>query len=82
MAHAHMSVGAISTKYRLNERRHNYTTPKSFLEQLHLFEKLLKQKTNENGANIERFQNGIQKLVRCAEQVSSFIIDEDHDTRE
>lgn len=69
MTNVHMSVGTISTKYRVNERRYNYTTPKSFLEQLYLYEKLLRRKTNENEANIERFQNGIQRLVRCAEQV-------------
>lgn len=74
MAHVHTSVSTISIKYKLNERRYNYTTPKSFLEQLYLYEKLLKQKTNENKANIERFQNGIQKLIRCAEQVLKFYI--------
>ena len=34
MAHAHMSVNEISKKYLANERRYNYTTPKSFLEQV------------------------------------------------
>lgn len=69
MAYVHSSVGMVSTKYQSNERRFNYTTPKTFLEQLYLYEKLLKHKTNENKANIERFQNGIQRLIRCAEQV-------------
>ncbi len=72
MSYVHSSVGIISTKYSLNECRHNYTTPKTFLEQLYLYEKLLNQKTNENKANVERFQNGIKRLVRCAEQVQKF----------
>lgn len=71
MANVHISVSNISTKYRLNDRRYNYATPKTFLEHLYLYEKLLKQKTNENKANIERFQNGIHRLESCAEQVCS-----------
>lgn len=69
MSYVHCSVGIMSTKYKLNERRFNYTTPKTFLEQLYLYEKLLKQKKNENEINVERFQNGIRRLIRCAEQV-------------
>ena len=32
MAHVHISVNEMSRQYLLNERRYNYTTPKSFLE--------------------------------------------------
>ena len=32
MAHVHLSVNEMSKQYLLNERRYNYTTPKSFLE--------------------------------------------------
>lgn len=32
MAHVHISVNELSKQYLINERRYNYTTPKSFLE--------------------------------------------------
>lgn len=32
MAYVHLSVNEMSKQYLLNERRYNYTTPKSFLE--------------------------------------------------
>ncbi len=32
MAFVHMSVNDMSKQYLMNERRYNYTTPKSFLE--------------------------------------------------
>ena len=48
MAYVHMSVNEISASYLANERRYNYTTPKSFLEQIALYSKLLTEKTNYN----------------------------------
>ena len=32
MAEVHLSVNSASERYRQQERRHNYTTPKSYLE--------------------------------------------------
>ena len=32
MAHVHTSVNSMSRVYLANEKRYNYTTPKSFLE--------------------------------------------------
>ena len=32
MAYVHLDVNMMSKQYLLNERRYNYTTPKSFLE--------------------------------------------------
>ena len=34
MSYVHLSVNGKSNEYRDNDRRHNYTTPKSFLEQI------------------------------------------------
>jgi dynein heavy chain len=36
MAHCHVSVNSMSTKYFQVEKRYNYTTPKSFLELIYL----------------------------------------------
>jgi len=47
VAHVHRSVNDISQIYLLNERRFNYTTPKSFLEQIKLYQNLLRRKHHE-----------------------------------
>jgi len=38
VAHVHKKVNDVSQTYLANERRYNYTTPKSFLEQIKLYE--------------------------------------------
>lgn len=70
MAHIHGSVNEMSIKYLENDRRYNYTTPKSFLEQITLYMKLLVSKTNYIKYGISRFQNGIKQLISCASQVN------------
>ena len=45
-----------------NERRYNYTTPKSFLEQIGLYRNLLQTKRREHEDGILRLENGLVKL--------------------
>uniref|UniRef100_A0A8D9BW96 Dynein beta chain, ciliary n=3 Tax=Cacopsylla melanoneura TaxID=428564 RepID=A0A8D9BW96_9HEMI len=82
MAFVHSSVNQISTSFLLNERRYNYTTPKSFLEQIDLYAKLLTTKFDDNKSGIVRFQNGLQKLVSCSEQVAGLKADLDIKNKE
>lgn len=70
MAHVHSSVNDMSLKYLVNDRRYNYTTPKSFLEQINLYMRLLESKTKEIRHRINRFQTGIKQLISCAAQAS------------
>ena len=44
VAFVHKSVNTVSKLYLQNERRYNYTTPKSFLEQISLYQNLLYKK--------------------------------------
>ena len=44
MSYVHGSVNEMSKVYLMNERRHNYTTPKSFLELINLYLKILQGK--------------------------------------
>ncbi|XP_017887523.2 dynein beta chain, ciliary-like [Ceratina calcarata] len=74
MSFAHTSVNEISLLYLQNEKRYNYTTPKSFLEQIALYSKLLLEKTYDVKAMIERLKNGLEKLESCAAQVSDLRI--------
>lgn len=69
MAYVLESVNEMSKIYLTNERRYNYTTPKSFLELISLYSKLLRENTNDTLKNIKRLENGLVKLGQCAEQV-------------
>ncbi|KAJ8974478.1 hypothetical protein NQ317_016132 [Molorchus minor] len=69
MSYVHSTVNDLSQVYLLNEKRYNYTTPKSFLEQIDLYSKLLTDKTNYVTDNIERLQNGLTKLESTSEEV-------------
>ena len=70
MGFVHTSVNSMSRVYLQNERRYNYTTPKSFLEQISLYSKLLRQKAAELTCKVERLENGLDKLRSTADQVN------------
>ena len=70
MAYVHGSVNEMSKQYLANERRHNYTTPKSFLELINLYVKILKQKHEELDGKSKRLENGLEKLRVTATQAS------------
>ncbi len=46
------------------ERRHNYTTPKTFLELIKLYKSVLARKRRETQEAIDRLENGLSKLQR------------------
>lgn len=71
MSFVHTSVNKVSAIYLQNERRYNYTTPKSFLEQISLYSKLLIEKSHDLEAMILRLTDGLVKLESCAIQVTS-----------
>ncbi|KAI8425202.1 hypothetical protein MSG28_007025 [Choristoneura fumiferana] len=70
MSHVHQSVNLMSATYFQNERRYNYTTPKTFLEQIGLYGKLLNEKTSNLKMMIKRLENGLEKLASCAADVA------------
>lgn len=69
MSYVHTSVNEISKSFLANEKRYNYTTPKTFLEQIDLYAKLLRVKISNGRAHISRLRNGLEKLLSCSEQV-------------
>ncbi|KAK3590847.1 hypothetical protein CHS0354_024585 [Potamilus streckersoni] len=69
MANVHKSVNEMNTLYLQNERRYNYTTPKSFLEQITLYQNLLTKNNTDLQAKILRLENGLEKLKSTASQV-------------
>lgn len=71
MAYVHGTVNQISKIYLQNEKRYNYTTPKTFLEYIFLYRKLLVDKNGEFAQRIQRLQSGMAKLAECARQVDT-----------
>lgn len=69
MSYVHGTVNDVSETFYQNEKRRNYTTPKSFLELIALYSKLLTAKTEESKQRISRLENGLTKLSECAKQV-------------
>uniref|UniRef100_A0A8D0EXS5 Dynein axonemal heavy chain 17 n=1 Tax=Strix occidentalis caurina TaxID=311401 RepID=A0A8D0EXS5_STROC len=69
MSYVHVSVKEMSKTYLATERRYNYTTPKTFLEQIKLYQNLLAKKRSELTAKIKRLQKGLTKLQSTTSQV-------------
>lgn len=69
MAFAHQSVNDIARKFLINEKRHTYTTPKSFLELISLYKEMLQRKHQELMKSMDRLENGLTKLEGTASQV-------------
>ena len=70
MAFVHTSVNHTSQSYLSNEQRYNYTTPKSFLEFIRLYQSLLRRNGRELRSKMERLENGLLKLHSTSAQVS------------
>jgi dynein heavy chain len=68
-------VNKFAIKFRQQERRHVYTTPKSFLELLKLYTNLLAKKNGEMEAAIDRLAKGLQKLRSTASAVAQIEAD-------
>ncbi|XP_071372237.1 dynein axonemal heavy chain 11 isoform X2 [Centroberyx affinis] len=69
MAYVHTSVNQASEKYQRNEKRYNYTTPKSFLQQITLYRNLLGKSRAQLQHKMNRLDSGLQKLQTTATQV-------------
>ncbi|XP_070335212.1 dynein axonemal heavy chain 9 isoform X1 [Odocoileus virginianus] len=69
MAFVHTSVNLTSQSYLSNEQRYNYTTPKSFLEFIRLYQSLLRRNGGELRSKMERLENGLLKLHSTSAQV-------------
>lgn len=73
MAFVHTSVNQMSQAYLSNEQRYNYTTPKSFLEFIRLYQSLLRRHGKELRSKMERLENGLLKLHSTSAQVGSVL---------
>ena len=66
-------VAKVSETFLDQERRHVYTTPKTFLELIKLYKTLLASKRGETETNIDRLSNGLTKLMRTQKDVDILV---------
>ncbi len=71
MASVHKSVNETSKVYLQNDKRYNYTTPKSFLEQIALYKRMLVTKSKHLEEKTKRLENGLTKLQSATSQVDA-----------
>lgn len=69
MANVHLSVDAANEIFLRQERRYNYTTPKSFLELIAFYKQFLGRKRQEADLSIERLLKGLTTLKETTSQV-------------
>jgi dynein heavy chain len=65
----HESVRKKCLQYKAELNRHNYVTPKSYLELLLVFRKLLDIKRTELNALRKRTATGLEKLLSATKEV-------------
>jgi dynein heavy chain len=70
MPYSFKVVDKFSEKLLEQERRHVYTTPKSFLELIKLFKVMQTKKEGELIATKEKYETGVIKLQETGEVVS------------
>ncbi|XP_058931925.1 dynein axonemal heavy chain 1 [Kogia breviceps] len=66
----HQSVAKKCVEYLAELVRHNYVTPKSYLELLNIFSILIGQKKQELKTAKNRMKGGLNKLLRTSEDVA------------
>ena len=62
MSFVHKSTNETSKAYEASDKKYNYTTPKSFLELINLYSRLLAEKNIEMSQQIDRLETGLEKL--------------------
>ena len=70
MAEVHLSVIKESDLYRTQTRRNVYATPKSFLELIDFFKKLLNDKRSDLNKQVNRLGTGLATLEKTAADVA------------
>lgn len=66
----HQMVARKSEQYMAELSRHNYVTPKSYLELFKIFSDLIRRKKQELSGARQRMNTGLEKLLSTAEGVS------------
>lgn len=70
MAETHISINEVNKEFLLKERRHNYTTPKSFLELIDFYKSSYKVNNEKIATQIASLQKSLVVLVKTSEKVA------------
>jgi len=70
MSEVHLSIDAANKQYLAEERRYNYTTPKSFLELIVFYMKMLSERQSSVSANCERLERGLAIMEQVQDKVN------------
>ena len=69
MAHVHLSISDANAEFLASERRHNYTTPTSFLELINFYKMLVDSKRGKITEQITKLETGLQIMRSTTEKV-------------
>lgn len=69
MPSAFLAVNKMCKVFASAESKYVYTTPKSYLEMINLYQIMLEKKRAETDKNIFRLKNGVEKLIQAASDV-------------
>jgi len=69
MAEVHLSIDAANVRYLQQERRYNYTTPKSFLELIDFYTKMLQSRQKAVVVQFERLEKGLTIMEQVQSKV-------------
>jgi dynein heavy chain len=69
MAEVHLSIDESNEKFRKLERRFNYITPKSFLELIDFYKKLIGEKREAINNQIQRYTQGLLIIAETSSKV-------------
>ncbi|KAG7496340.1 dynein heavy chain 2, axonemal [Solea senegalensis] len=71
----HQSVARLSSRMKLELRRHNYVTPTNYLELVSGYKKLLAEKRSELGEQVSKLRNGLFKISDTREKVEAMSLE-------
>jgi dynein heavy chain len=69
MSFVHLSIDEANKRFLATQRRHNYTTPTSFLELISFYKTLLGKKQGAIIENIEKLENGLAIMEKVNGEV-------------
>jgi dynein heavy chain len=70
MPYSFIETNVLAKRFQQEERRHVYSTPKSFLEMLKLYQVLLEHKRDTSDYSIGRLKAGLEKMQQTADAVA------------
>merc|ERR1719253_2276640 len=70
MAETHLAIEHANKLFLQEERRYNYTTPKSFLELISFYKKMLIARQADTTYNAERLERGLTIMEQVQEKVA------------